>query len=146
MDTTLHPAASTTTELEAVTYKASLPRTKQKKLVLPSSSSARKSSDTGRSDGDKSRQTTSQRRKDKNAPAKLVDIPSARILCSTSDVKLKGFTVEELQEHVKKLEDVTKETSETLTYWLQMRDTALSDKKAFETVIDKLVDFAKKKR
>ncbi|EWC45801.1 hypothetical protein DRE_05138 [Drechslerella stenobrocha 248] len=120
--------------------------TKQKKLVLPSSSSLRKSSDTARSDGDKSARSSSRRRKEKDANMKLVDVPSARILCSTSDVKLRAFTTVELEEHVRKLEGVTKEASETLTYWLGRRETALGDKEAFERVIENLVEFAKKKR
>lgn len=118
--------------------------TKQKKLVLPSSSSARKSSDNGARDGE--RRSSSRRRKDKDGTPQLVDVPSARILCSTSDVKLKAYSVEELQEHVKRLEDVTMEASETLTYWLGKRDTAMGDKKTFEDVIENLIVFAKKKR
>ncbi|KAK6340456.1 hypothetical protein TWF730_002210 [Orbilia blumenaviensis] len=120
--------------------------TKQKKLVLPSSSHTRKSSDIGRGDGDRSTRSSSRRRKEKEAQSKLVDMPSARILCSTSDVRLRAFTVNELEEHVKRLEDVTKEASETLTYWLGKRETALGDKEAFERVIENLVEFAKKKR
>jgi len=129
--------------------------TKQKKLVLPSSSSARKSTDSARNGNgagrsaseDKSHsRSTSRRRKDKEMPAKLVDIPSARILCSTSDVKLKAFTKEELEDHIKKLEEVTKEASDTLTYWLARRETALGDKEAFESVIENLVVFARKGR
>ncbi|KAK6345029.1 hypothetical protein TWF718_006969 [Orbilia javanica] len=120
--------------------------TKQKKLVLPSSSHTRKSSDAGRGDGDRSNRSSSRRRKEKEAQSRLVDMPSARILCSTSDVRLRAFTVGELEEHVKKLEEVTREASETLTYWLGKRETALGDKEAFERVIENLVEFAKKKR
>ncbi|KAK6339004.1 hypothetical protein TWF696_009800 [Orbilia brochopaga] len=120
--------------------------TKQKKLVLPSSSSLRKSSDTARSSDDRSNRSSSRRRNQKDANIKLVDVPSARILCSTSDVKLRAFTVGELEEHVKRLEEVTREASETLTYWLGRRETALGDKEAFERVIENLVEFAKKKR
>ncbi|KAF3924226.1 hypothetical protein ABW21_db0203030 [Orbilia brochopaga] len=120
--------------------------TKQKKLVLPSSSSLRKSSDTGRSSDDRSNRSSSRRRNQKDANIKLVDVPSARILCSTSDVKLRAFTVGELEDHVKRLEEVTREASETLTYWLGRRETALGDKEAFERVIENLVEFAKKKR
>ncbi|KAK6496566.1 hypothetical protein TWF481_001566 [Arthrobotrys musiformis] len=120
--------------------------TKQKKLVLPSSSHIRKSSDVGRGENDRSNRSSSKRRKEKEAQSKLVDIPSARILCSTSDVKLRAFTVSELEDHVKKLEEVTREASETLTYWLGKRETALGDKEAFERVIENLVEFAKKKR
>ncbi|KAK6520342.1 hypothetical protein TWF506_000616 [Arthrobotrys conoides] len=120
--------------------------TKQKKLVLPSSSHARKSSDTNRGDSDRSNRSSSRRRREKEAQSKLVDMPSARILCSTSEVRLRAFTVSELEEHVKKLEKVTREASETLTYWLGKRETALGDKEAFERVIENLVEFAKKKR
>lgn len=63
-----------------------------------------------------------------------------------SDVALKGSTIEELQEHTKKLEAVTETASAVLTYWLKKRDGAIGDKETFETVIESLVGYARKKR
>lgn len=133
--------------------------TKQKKLVLPSINTLRRSSgDDGhrsrsRSQSRSSRPSSRARKaavddKNKNGgigPESL-DVPSARILCSTSDVALCGLTVEELQEHVKELEKVTQIAGEVLTYWLRKRESAIGDKETFETVIESLVGYARKKR
>jgi len=54
--------------------------------------------------------------------------------------------VEELQAHIKKLEEITAVASEVLTYWLMKRDSAVGDKETFETVIESLVGYARKKR
>ncbi|KAH0613133.1 uncharacterized protein H6S33_009513 [Morchella sextelata] len=133
--------------------------TKQKKLVLPSINTLRRSSG---DDGHRSRSSSQSRssrpssraRKaaadDKNKNGGIgpesLDVPSARILCSTSDVALSGLTVEELQEHVKELEKVTQIAGEVLTYWLRKRESAIGDKETFETVIESLVGYARKKR
>jgi hypothetical protein len=63
-----------------------------------------------------------------------------------SDVALTSSTIEELQEHVKMLEKVAEVASEVLTYWLKKRDGATGDKETFETVIESLVGYARKKR
>jgi len=125
--------------------------TKQKKLVLPSvhlprhpDSDSRPSSRNSRRSGSQSRRKKAEDRTQIKSEA--LDIPSARILCSTSAVALRSFTVEELQEHVRKLEETTKTASEVLTYWLAKRDGAIGDKETFETVIESLVGYAKKQR
>lgn len=59
---------------------------------------------------------------------------------------LSGLTVEELEEHVKELEKITSTASEVLTYWLRKREGAIGDKETFETVIESLVGYARKKR
>ncbi|KAG0641568.1 hypothetical protein HOY80DRAFT_883078, partial [Tuber brumale] len=126
--------------------------TKQKKLVLPSVNIARKSIDesasrrNSRSRSRARRSTSSSRRKSGVIGPEALDVPSARILCSTSDVALWGLTVEELKEHIKKLESITCTASEVLTYWLKKREGAISDKETFETVIESLVGYARKKR
>ncbi|KAI5837578.1 hypothetical protein DFP73DRAFT_567664 [Morchella snyderi] len=133
--------------------------TKQKKLVLPSINTLRRSSG---DDGHRSRSSSQSRSsrpssrarkaaaddKSKNGgigPESL-DVPSARILCSTSDVALSGLTVEELHEHLKELEKVTQVAGDVLTYWLRKRESAIGDKETFETVIESLVGYARKKR
>ncbi|KAG0129140.1 hypothetical protein HOY82DRAFT_564763 [Tuber indicum] len=126
--------------------------TKQKKLVLPSVNIARKSIDesagrrNSRSRSRARRSTSSSRRKSGVIGPEALDMPGARILCSTSDVALWGLTVEELKEHIKKLESITCTASEVLTYWLKKREGAISDKETFETVIESLVGYARKKR
>jgi hypothetical protein len=123
--------------------------TKQKKLVLPSvhlprhSLDSRPSSRASRRSGSLARKRAEE--KNQTRPGAL-DIPNARILCSTSAAALRNFTVEELQAHIKKLEEITAVASEVLTYWLMKRDSAVSDKETFETVIESLVGYARKKR
>jgi len=124
--------------------------TKQKKLVLPSVHLPRHSLDS-RPSSRASRRSGSQARKkrveEKNQTRPdALDIPNARMLCSTSAAALRNFTVEELQAHIKKLEEITAVASEVLTYWLMKRDSAVGDKETFETVIESLVGYARKKR
>lgn len=59
---------------------------------------------------------------------------------------LSGLTIEELKQHVKELEEITSTASEVLTYWLRKREGAIGDKETFETVIESLVGYARKKR
>ena len=126
--------------------------TKQKKLVLPSVNIARKSIDesasrrNSRSRSRARRSTSASRRQKGIIGPEALDVPSARILCSTSDVALQGLTVEELKEHIKKLESIAGTASEVLTYWLKKRESAIGDKETFETVIESLVGYARKKR
>ncbi|KAI5807138.1 hypothetical protein EDC01DRAFT_638288 [Geopyxis carbonaria] len=125
--------------------------TKQKKLVLPSTSLPRKSTDSRPSSNRNSlsgSRSASKRRGEEKAQlqTEALDISSARILCSTSDVALSNLTVDELREHISKLEKITQTASEALTHWLAKRDGAIGDKETFETVIESLVGYARKKR
>ncbi|KAL7275832.1 hypothetical protein RUND412_001213 [Rhizina undulata] len=120
------------------------PETKAKKLVLPSTLQPRSSS-RQRTSTSRSRSKTGARPSAELGPEAL-DMPFARILCSVSDVALSGFTIEELREHVKKLEETTVVASEVLTYWLKKRESSMGDKETFETVIESLVGYARKKR
>jgi hypothetical protein len=123
------------------------PETKQKKLVLPSVHLSRQV-DSRPSSRSSRRSGSLPRNKKKAEDNKLeeLDIPSARILCSTSPVALRGYTAQELRNHIQKLETLTRVASEVLTYWLAKRDSAVGDKEAFETVIESLVGYARKKR
>lgn len=84
-------------------------------------------------------------RKGETRPRSL-DVNSARILCTTSNVALENFTVEELKMHIKRLKETTEMASEVLTFWLEKRNSAMGDKETFETVIESLVGYARKKR
>jgi hypothetical protein len=123
------------------------PETKQKKLVLPSvhlsrQVDSRPSSRSSRRSGSLPR---NKKKAEDNKPEEL-DIPRARILCSTSPVALRSYTIQELRKHIQKLEHLTQVASEVLTYWLGKRDSAVGDKETFETVIESLVGYARKKR
>ncbi|KAL4921081.1 hypothetical protein BDW62DRAFT_208775 [Aspergillus aurantiobrunneus] len=141
-----------------------LPASKQKKLILPSinvggpnstgpgsqprsQSLARKGSQSGpnspRTSGTATRQRPSRRREP--SPPKL-DLTSVRQLCATTDAALDGLTDTELQAHVKELEQLTLRASTVLEFWLKRRDGLVSEKEAFEGVIENLVSHARRVR
>jgi hypothetical protein len=71
---------------------------------------------------------------------------SARQLCTITDEALNGLTIEELKEHVKKLQDMQETANEVLEYWTKRTDKQLGDREAFEGVIENLVKHARKTR
>ncbi|RJE17620.1 hypothetical protein PHISCL_10044, partial [Aspergillus sclerotialis] len=131
-----------------------LPASKQKKLVLPSinpDGSYSTSSDPHRRSQSQSRKagqdrndspsTTSRnrtRRREPSPPPEL-DLSAVRRLCLTTDAALNGLTDEELKSHVQELERVTQRASMVLEYWLKRLDGLVSEKEAFEGVIENLV-------
>lgn len=140
-----------------------LPASKQKKLVLPSihipgEKSPRPSAD-GRNGAlgrvkkgnasstslDSSASRSERKRKGPPPPPQL-DISSTSMLCSTTEAALSNFTDEELQAHVKRLEELKERANEVFEYWQQRLESALGDKDAFEQVIESLVAHAKKLR
>jgi len=70
----------------------------------------------------------------------------ARQLCTITDEALNGLTMEELKEHVKKLEEMQGTANEVLEYWTKRTDEKLGDREAFEGVIENLVKHARKTR
>lgn len=54
--------------------------------------------------------------------------------------------MEELKNHVKKLEGMQGAAKEVLEYWTKRTDEKLGDREAFEGVIENLVNHAKKMR
>ena len=144
-----------------------LPASKQKKLILPSihlnpsSGSARNSTDSRsisrlkQSDGNASSTSvdsqgkpsrSDSRRRKGPPPAPQLDLVSARQLCTITDEALNGLTMEELKEHVEKLERMDGTAKEVLDYWTKRTDEKLGDREAFEGVIENLVKHARKVR
>lgn len=141
-----------------------LPASKQKKLILPSidiESGARTSrgedtrppnaSDKLKADDPNTNVRSSSaskadRRKKGPPPPPDFDANSARLLCSTTDTALSGLSVEELTQHVKRLDDLKQRAGQMLEYWLIQKDSANGDREAFEEVIENLVKHAKKVR
>ncbi|KAE8314166.1 hypothetical protein BDV41DRAFT_576008 [Aspergillus transmontanensis] len=141
-----------------------LPASKQKKLVLPSINPGGPDATSGphsrsgsqvRKDDVQSganspstsgppRNRASWRREP--SPPPQLDLPAVRRLCSTTDAALDGLTDGELQGHVKELENVTLRASSVLEYWLKRRDGLVSEKEAFEGVIENLVSHARRVR
>lgn len=67
-------------------------------------------------------------------------------MCATTDAALSGLTDTELKEHVQEVEQVTLRASELLEYWLKRRDGLVSEKEAFEGVIENLVSHVRRVR
>ncbi|EAW11422.1 DUF5102 domain-containing protein [Aspergillus clavatus NRRL 1] len=143
-----------------------LPASKQKKLVLPSinlggsdtagptvhSRSQSQTRKSGSQDGiDNSTASSSaarhrsSRRRETSLPPDL-DLSAVRRLCATTDAALDGLTDVELKAHVKELEQVTLRASSVLEYWLKRRDGLVSEREAFEGVIENLVNHARRVR
>lgn len=140
-----------------------LPASKQKKLILPSTHLRNRS----QSPAEGRRTESRVRLKQDNASSASVDQPSmnksnrrrkgppsppelnlqtTKMLCATTHAALCNMTDDELQAHVRKLEDLTAKASEALEYWLKRRDSALGDKEAFEGVIENIVKHARRVR
>jgi len=56
------------------------------------------------------------------------------------------MTMDELKEHVQKLEGMVGTANEVLEYWTKKTDEKLGDREAFEGVIENLVKHARKTR
>ncbi|TVY21357.1 Uncharacterized protein LARI1_G001359 [Lachnellula arida] len=137
-----------------------LPASKQKKLILPSinlqprtSSDSRSvsrlkqenSSSTSLDSQGQTKRSDSRRRKGP-PPAPSLDLVSSRQLCAITDEALNGLTMEELKEHVGRLEAMQGTANEVLEYWTKRTDEKLGDREAFEGVIENLVKHARKTR
>lgn len=150
-----------------------LPKSKQKKLVLPStvrSDSEHRRSDSRRRRGGETKgfkeanaSSTSlssqtkdardrDRRKRKGANDQLpphpppLDSPAVRHLCATTEAALRNMTDAEIENHVQKLEELTQKAGEVLEYWVRRRDAATGEKEMFESVVGDLVKHARRVR
>ncbi|KAJ9214660.1 hypothetical protein DTO166G4_3716 [Paecilomyces variotii] len=139
-----------------------LPASKQKKLVLPSidldgskmadaSQNLQQKKD-GQADGSSTSANASDSAKQRSTrrrgppPPPELDLSAVHRLCATTDAALDGFTDAELKTHVKELKDTTNRASQVLEYWLKLRDGLVSEKEAFEGVIENLVSHARRVR
>lgn len=140
-----------------------LPASKQKKLVLPSSStyaaSPRTSSDSRpasrlrRGEGNASSASVDSHGRPREhrwqrgpPPQPELDLVAARYLCMTTNEALDGMTDEELEAHVAKLESIQGAAKDALDYWQKRTDEKIGDREAFEGVIENLVKHARKVR
>ncbi|KAL8704571.1 MAG: hypothetical protein Q9201_002263 [Fulgogasparrea decipioides] len=148
-----------------------LPKSKQKKLILPStvrsdsehrrSESRRRRGDgmKGLKDNNTSSTSVSSQSKDRDRRKRRgggndqlppnpppLDLPAIHHLCSTTETALQNMTDGELQTHVKRLEEMTKKTGEVLEYWVRRRDAAMGEKEMFESVVGDLVKHARRVR
>ncbi|KAJ8609275.1 hypothetical protein MRB53_039216 [Persea americana] len=87
-----------------------------------------------------------ERSRRKIPPPPEFEVAAARRLCSTTEQALAAMDEQELQLHVNTLKSHTAAASNLLTYWLEQRDTAQSDKETFEAVVENLVKYHKKQK
>ncbi|KAJ5389960.1 uncharacterized protein N7496_001028 [Penicillium cataractarum] len=133
-----------------------LPASKQKKLILPSidldnSGTTTPSHNQARKEGDDTAATGQAPTRSKTArrgaaPPPELDLSAVRRLCATTDAALSGLTDTELAQHVSELEKVTLRASALLEYWLKRRHGLVSEKEAFEGVIENLVSHVRRVR
>jgi hypothetical protein len=136
-----------------------LPASKQKKLVLPSfrtstdsrsvsrirKSDANGSSVSVDSQGKEKPRSGSKKRKEYPQTPEF-DLVAARQLCTTTEEALKGMTDIELQQHVRKLQEIEVLANEVHEFWKKRTDVKIGDREAFEGVIENLVKHARKTR
>ncbi|KAJ5212265.1 uncharacterized protein N7498_003911 [Penicillium cinerascens] len=138
-----------------------LPASKQKKLILPSididgttTPNRNRAPKEGEGESENTQNTTTAglaptrtktTRRGAPPPPEL-DLSAVRRLCATTDAALSGLTDTELKEHVQEVEQVTLRASELLEYWLKRRDGLVSEKEAFEGVIENLVSHVRRVR
>lgn len=120
-----------------------LPASKQKKLVLPNIHLPEQKKEDGnvKQDG---RSSTGGRKGP--APPPEFNANEAAMLAKTTDTATEAYSDEELKAHVKRLEELIKDASTVLEYWMKRKESAVGDKEAFEGVIENLVGFVKSRR
>lgn len=122
-----------------------LPKSKQKKLVLPYTSTESKMGTKGK-DG----KTTSKDQPPKRArgppPPPDFEIDQVRKLCGMTDADLNEMTDEAVQLHVKDLQTLADKGKEVLQYWVKRKEMAVDEKEAFDSVVESLVRHARRVR
>lgn len=111
-----------------------LPKMTHKKLVLPSTRKRDK------------RSAEERRSRRKIPPPPEFELSSARRLCETTESALNNMSERDLQIHVSTLKAHTTAASDLLTYWLEQRESAQSEKETFEQVVQNLVTYHKRQK
>lgn len=62
-----------------------------------------------------------------------------KALCATTNEAIEGMDDAELRAHVKNLDALVVRGREVLQYWVARKDAAVSEKEAFDGVIENLV-------
>lgn len=104
------------------------------------------SSGAGQSTGAGAAGTWGGARQRKGPAQPSLDLVAAKQLCTTTDAALDGMTDQELEAHVKKLQDLEGAAKEMLEFWTKRTDEKIGDRDAFEGVIENLVKHARKVR
>jgi hypothetical protein len=120
-----------------------LPASKQKKLVLPNIHLPEQKKEDAKAKQDGGSSAGGRRGP---APPPEFNANEAVMLARTTDTATEAYSDEELKVHVKRLEELIKDASTVLEYWVKRKESAVGDKEAFEGVIENLVGFVKSRR
>jgi hypothetical protein len=120
-----------------------LPASKQKKLVLPNIHLPEQKKEDAKAKQDGGSSTGGRRGP---APPPEFNANEAVMLARTTDTATEAYSDDELKVHVKRLEELIKDASTVLEYWVKRKESAVGDKEAFEGVIENLVGFVKSRR
>jgi len=127
-----------------------LPKSKQKKLVLPYTASeaavvpeAISKTSAGKEASEARKAST---RIKGPAPPPDFDVQAVRELCSRTEADLEELDDSVLQKHVEELEKLAERGKEVLQYWVNRKQMAVGDKEAFDGVIENLVRHARRVR
>ena len=97
------------------------------------------------SKGEPKRSGSGRRRKESPGPPELDLLEAVRVGGTTVE-RLRGMNDGELMGHVKKVEELVKRAEEVEAYWIRKRVEAEREKEAFEGVVGRLVEYARKVR
>lgn len=97
------------------------------------------------SKGEPKRKGSGRRRKESPGPPELDLLEAVRVGRTTVE-RLGGMSDEELRGHVKRVEELVKRAEEVEAYWIRKRLEAEREKEAFEGVVGRLVEYARKVR
>lgn len=142
-----------------------LPKSKQKKLILPYTSISDSTKDVRKGSVARLRtehsnastesipstpttanaRASSRKRKGPERPPEF-DIAATRQLCATTDAALEGMDDEELDAHIRVLEEMAEKGRMVLQYWVRRKEMAVGEKEAFDGVIENLVRHARRVR
>jgi hypothetical protein len=139
-----------------------LPKSKQKKLVLPYEPNTQSTSKHGRkasiarlkADGTPIEPGPPTPTTAKNAarkrrgppPPPEFDMAEVRSLCAKTSADLESLTDAELRSHMKRLEEMVDRGKDVLQYWIRRKEAAVGEKEAFDGVIENLVRHARRVR
>ena len=97
------------------------------------------------SKGEPKRSDSGRRRKESPGPPELDLLEAVRVGGTTVE-RLRGMSDGELMGHVTKVEELAKRAEEVEAYWIRKRVEAEREKEAFEGVVGRLVEYARKVR
>ena len=136
-----------------------LPKSKQKKLVLQYSPESQNGSKTKAAaktvdgsatteSGSNTPTTAKSSSKRRRGPPPPPDFNGTEVhmICNKTAADLESMTQDDLQAHVKRLEELFDVGKDVLQYWIRRKEAAVGEKEAFDGVIENLVRHARRVR